>query len=144
MHTTARPATARLLAVCALLLGLFLMHGAPVSTGGCHEPMAMAMVAPVMAPEAHTHPNASPAPAVVGPAAHLAAGADATGSDSCVSTPAHDRLTVDTPPLLAILALALLAGWAPAWRRALTTVLRRRGPPTGGRSLLLLVSVART
>ncbi|MFF2039570.1 hypothetical protein ACFVVX_04020 [Kitasatospora sp. NPDC058170] len=31
-------AVARLLLLCALLAGLFLMHGSPTSAGGCHEP----------------------------------------------------------------------------------------------------------
>jgi hypothetical protein len=36
---TGRPGWARWTAVCGLLLGLFLMHGAPSSATGCHDSM---------------------------------------------------------------------------------------------------------
>ncbi|MFE4599712.1 hypothetical protein ACFRKE_02510 [Kitasatospora indigofera] len=142
MHTTTRPATARLLAVCTLLLGLFLMHGAPVSAGGCHDDMTHAVAAPGVASPHDVHTAGAAHGADRGPTA----APDTTmahGGTACLSTPAHGRAAQAAPTLLAVLALALLAGAGAHACLAGAAGLRRRGPP-GGRSLLLQVCVSRT
>ncbi|WP_354637148.1 hypothetical protein [Kitasatospora camelliae] len=143
MHTTTRPATARLLAVCTLLLGLFLMHGAPVSAGGCHDDMTQAVAAPGVASPHEAHIAGASHAADRGPSAVPATTA-AHSSTACLSTPAHGRVTLAAPSLLAVLALALLAGAGALGRVPGVAGLRRRGPPHGGRSLLLQVCVSRT
>jgi hypothetical protein len=139
------PRAARLLAVCALLCGLFLMHGAPASAAdGCHAswptamttamttPMTTAMTAKPM----RSSPSATPSATATG-------SADAYGGH-CVALQARERIALPWPdagavPVLARTAPAVVlaaggAGGAQRWR----------GPPSGGRELLLRVSVART
>lgn len=140
-----RRGTALLIAVCAVLFGLFLMHGAPATAAGCHGEATAA--AGAMAHDGH-----APAPVQAHPLAaaphHPGAGVLATerGTDAhgllCVSISAGDRLPLPASPLVAIVLLALLAAWAPyrTWRLGRTA---RRGPP-GGRPLLLKVCIART
>jgi hypothetical protein len=144
MHTTPRPATARLLTVCGLLLGLFLMHGAPVAAGGCHDDMTRAVAAPGMASPHH----ADTAPAVVaartgGPSA-APGQADPRGGAACLSTPAHGRVALAAPLLTAVLSPALLAGAGAPGRATGVAERRRRGPPAAGRSLLHQVGISRT
>lgn len=126
------PRAARLLAVCALLCGLFLMHGAPASAAdGCHAAWPTAMTTPMTGKLMHSSPSAT-------------ASADAYGGH-CVALQARERIALpwtDTGavPVLARTAPAVVlaagggAGGAQRWR----------GPPSGGRELLLRVSVART
>ncbi|MFJ2633446.1 hypothetical protein ACIO6U_16130 [Streptomyces sp. NPDC087422] len=143
-----RPRTPRLLAVCAVLLGLFFMHGAPASASeGCHgAPMAMSMgtdmgiarmstTAPVAA-TTHSTPHVRPQ----APAPHVAK----TGSGgTCWATPVRARAPLTgwaqvafaVPPLLG--AGLAASGTAPSRDR-------RRAPPPGGRAILLRVCVART
>ncbi|MFF7183587.1 hypothetical protein [Streptomyces sp. NPDC008121] len=124
-------AGARVLAVCVVLFGLFLMHGSPATAAsGCSsgtESVSMPGHAAAMSPEA-TH---GPASAVAGPGSH---------AQSCVSTPAH-RFTLPAVAVgvvaIAASMLVLQRGQVPRGDRPL------RGPP-GGRSLLLQVCVART
>src|SRR5690348_16838794 len=103
------PGLARLFAVLAVLVGLFLMHGAPTAAmGDCHESMAL------------TLPGAHPMAAT---AAHTAAGPSvqtqrqsetASGSQgtSCVTTPIRGHLTLPAPVLAfaALVALTVLIG----------------------------------
>ena len=155
-----RGGIARLLMVCAVLAGLFLMHGAPASAAeGCHgaspasmaTPVSAAMTAPV---PAGSEPGARAA--VVTSAGHAAmahpgdgqavhAGAPATRHGAtCLSTPARGRTALPANAL-AVLVVAALAAAGAAGRVAVRGRARRRGPPPpGGRGLLLQVSVART
>ncbi|MER5749236.1 hypothetical protein [Streptomyces sp. NPDC002088] len=136
---------ARLLAVCAVLFGLFLMHGAPVTAaGGCHGAMP-AMSSPM--PDGHDVAAATMAHA---PDAHQPGlsvrHVDAPGMSGvlCVSTPASKRVPLPAPGLIAMAAVAVLAVWMPAELRAAAGRMGRRGPPSGGRDLLLQVCIART
>lgn len=138
-----RRGPARLLAVCAVLLGVFLMHGAPaVAAGGCSGDPAVSSAAHhgdataramAAAHAAMAHPDASGVWAVSGAGGHGA---------QCVARSAPDRLPVSEPALVTAVALALLTAWCLyrvfGWGRR-----RHRGPP-GGRQLLLQVCVART
>ncbi|MEV5604712.1 hypothetical protein AB0L33_25060 [Streptomyces sp. NPDC052299] len=139
-----RRGVARLAAVSALLLGLFLMHGAPATAAeGCHGAMPSA-VAPM--PDHHTASAMAPAetPTTVhgAPAVRAATGAGMRG-EMCLSTPAQQRNPLPVPALLAVVA-AVLAGWASEDWRVRIGRLRRRGPPVGGRELLTRVCIART
>ncbi|WP_143686957.1 hypothetical protein [Streptomyces sp. TLI_171] len=122
---------ARWAVLCALLLGLFLMHGSPASAAGCHR----------MAPE----PSAGAAGlrhdldghaerSVTGPVPHGSSAA------ACVSTQARDPLPLTAP------------GAAVPWTHPRPPSARPvaagdagggRAPPGGGRELLLRVCVAR-
>ncbi|MFE3032468.1 hypothetical protein ACFXKY_12540 [Streptomyces canus] len=140
-----RRGIARLLALCAVLFGLFLMHGAPATAAeGCHGAMST-MAAPPMtgghdAALLAPHAPAAPGPGLAARAADLAGMPGAL----CVSTPAHERTPLPAPGLLAVAGAAPLAlctltrQWAAAGGRG------RRGPPDGGRDLLLQMCVART
>ncbi|KUN09208.1 hypothetical protein AQI95_05005 [Streptomyces yokosukanensis] len=136
---------ARLLAVCAVLIGVFLMHGAPATAAeGCHD----ATPAMAAAPAAHGH-HAAPIPAAASPVhasgpAVGAAAATGTAGTLCVSTPAHERFPLPAPGLLAVAGAGALALWVSARLRAAADGTGRRGPPARGRDLLLQVCVART
>lgn len=138
--TPSRPPVARLMAVCAVLVGLFLMHGSPASAaGGCHGAMAGAL------PGAHGAPGASGSHAEALPTGHRTDSSPLTSSGPtgtlCVSTPAQQSLPL---PALGALAVVGLAGWEPLGRRLTAAVTRWRGPPRGGRGVLLRVCVTRT
>ncbi|MFE7168217.1 hypothetical protein [Streptomyces sp. NPDC057616] len=157
----AKRGTARLLAVCAVLFGLFLMHGAPSTAAeGCHGAMGAAggtttgmagtpMTGVANAPVAGGHHTAmaSSTPPVVdaasGPTMRGAASSGMPGT-LCVSTPAHDRIPLPASGLLAVTGALAVVLWGPAGLRAAAGGTGRRGPPTGGRGLLLQVCVART
>jgi len=156
---------ARLLMVCAVLAGLFLMHGSPTAAAeGCHgalptalpsaaAPMLMSMPmgegegegTTAVAARADSSP-AMPRPGtalttLAAPAVHAGAPSMAHGA-MCVSTPARARFLLPAHTLLvavAVLAVTALGGRAAGRARA-----RRGQPPPGGRSLLLQVGVART
>jgi hypothetical protein len=136
-------ARARLLVLCAVLLGLFLMHGAPAgATGGCHGMVE----APASTQHAHEAPMAPQTSVGVAlPGAVQVGVADGTGSPGalCVSTPARDRIAVPAASLVAAVALAGLLAWSITGRRWSRARGSRRGPPDG-RGLLLQVCVART
>ena len=126
----------------AVLLGLFLMHGGPAAAdGGCHGAMADTAVTAVT----------QPAPATM--AAHSAGHSRTSGDKAstradetmrgalCLATPPRPALPL--PPLAAA-ALALpVAALLPRAPRAYAGT-RRRGPPLGGRELLLQACIART
>ncbi|MFG2146355.1 hypothetical protein ACGFRG_19425 [Streptomyces sp. NPDC048696] len=138
---------ARLLAVCVVLFGLFLMHGAPASAAeGCHGSMTahapMAAHTPMAAGhDASPMTHASPMDGQ-GPSARAAEGAGMSGA-LCVSTPAQQRISLGAPGLAAVVAVTVLTAWALARLRA-EGGSRRRGPPVGGRDHLLRVCIART
>ncbi|WP_225839241.1 hypothetical protein [Streptomyces sp. NK08204] len=146
---TGRQGVARLLMLCAVLLGLFLMHGAPTAAGGCHGETAV-MDSPVPHGD-HRAAAATMADAATtthaahaGTTASVVRAHDASGmpGELCVSTPAHQRTSVPAPALLGVAALAALALRSPTLLRSGRAM--RRGPPSGGRTLLLQVCVART
>ena len=160
----AKRGTARLLTVCAVLFGLFLMHGAPSTAAeGCHGGMGMGaaggsttagmagtpMTGVANAPIAGAHhaAMASSTPPVVdaasGPTMRGAASSGMPGT-LCVSTPAHDRIPLPASGLLAVTGALAVVLWGPAGLRAAAGGTGRRGPPAGGRGLLLQVCVART
>ncbi|MFJ8002976.1 hypothetical protein [Streptomyces fagopyri] len=139
----------RLLAVCAVLFGLFFMHGAPATAaGGCHGAMP-AMSSPMSSSMSDGHDLApvtmGHAPGARQPGLSVRH-ADASGMPGvqCVSTPASQRIPLPTPGLLAPAAVAVPAFWMPAGLRAAVGRTGRRGPPTSGRDLLHQVCVART
>ncbi|SHN30562.1 hypothetical protein [Actinacidiphila paucisporea] len=146
-----RRGTARVLAICVVLAGLFLMHGSPASAAnGCHGDLSASMSVPMSAGsdpgtappsaafgshEAMTHPGSGQAVrAGAPPMAH---------GVTCLSTPAHGRPVLPFRALTVIVAAQALAGLA---GRVLVRgrATRRGPPPPGGRGLLLQVSVART
>ncbi|WP_377267656.1 hypothetical protein [Peterkaempfera sp. SMS 1(5)a] len=147
-----RAARARRLAVCILLLGLFLMHGAPASAAtGCHNIMsdpASVAVPPV-------HPG-STMPTLAGAGRslqHSSAASTVTAGPStpgmggavCLSTPARGGLPLPAPsPVLVAFLVAVLGALSLASRPLGPSAPGLRAPPSGGRALLLQVCVART
>ncbi|MET8635252.1 hypothetical protein ABZX69_44315 [Streptomyces sp. NPDC004074] len=135
----------RALAVCAVLFGLFLMHGAPATAaGGCHGAMP-AMPSPM--PGGH---DAAATTLAHTPDAHQPGlrvrHVDASGMPGvlCVSTLASKRIPLSAPGLFAVAAVAVLAVWMPPGLWAAVSRTGRRGPPSGGRDLLLQVCIAQT
>jgi len=134
-------AVARLVVLCGVLAGLFLMHGSPSSAAaGCHEamsgmtaehstgkrPMAEHSVAEEQAPGEHATSTAHrPGQGVV----------------SCVSTQARGGVSLAGPGLPAALEPPLPT--PAAVRPAVGTADGSRAPPAG-RALLLQVCVSRT
>ncbi|MCC3779260.1 hypothetical protein [Streptomyces sp. UNOB3_S3] len=148
----ARRAAARALTVCAVLLGLFLMHGNPAAAiDGCHGgmsapasasmPMATQPAGHIPASAAghdhHQSSDTSPAHASAKPDMPMMAGA------LCTSTPARDQAKLATAGPLMLLAFVIFGGWQQAGRLRACRA-QRRGPPRSGRNLLLQVCVART
>ncbi|MFF5538449.1 hypothetical protein ACFY71_39370 [Streptomyces cinerochromogenes] len=138
-----RRGIARLLAVCAVLFGLFLMHGSPVSAaGGCHG----STPAPALMPAGHDASLMTtahtPATYLPGPALQVHGTAGMPGG-LCVATVTHERVPLPVPGLLAVAAITVSAAWAPARLRTLHAS-GLRGPPTGGRDHLLRACIART
>lgn len=141
---------ARLLVVCVVLAGLFLMHGAPASAAeGCHSMTSASMLAPMPGTGGH---SAATAPSGHRAVAHgvggqsVQAGTASTGHGvMCVSTPAREHTLL--PPhalLLLLVVVAMLALWMLAGPAAVRGRAGRRGPPPpGGRGLLLQVGIAR-
>ncbi|GAA2793169.1 hypothetical protein RMN57_20775 [Kitasatospora sp. CM 4170] len=136
---------ARLLAVCALLAGLFLMHGSPTSAGGCHEPAAPApataphhTAADPAAPQHAAAPPTAPGPRLDG----LRTAGGEQQAASCVSTRDRDAAELSPPAAQALApAAALFAALGVPYRRRTDGP---RAPPAAGRRLLLRVCVART
>ncbi|MFE7045554.1 hypothetical protein ACFU9X_40950 [Streptomyces atratus] len=141
---TRTPGASRLLVLCAVLCGLFLMHGAPASAAeGCHGKMAMTSDAPMPTTTGAGHTSLTDAHSSLTDAhstAQAAAAVPGMNGESCVSTHARDRLL----PLLMSLGLVVLAVWGLGRRRTAVRGPARRGPPFAGRDLLLQVCIART
>ncbi|KUN56044.1 hypothetical protein AQJ46_49015 [Streptomyces canus] len=140
-----RRGIARLLAVCAVLFGLFLMHGAPATAAeGCHGAMPTMALSPITgghdAALLATHAPAAPAPGL----AVRAAGLSGMPGALCVSTPAHERTPLPAPGLLDVAGAAVLTPWMLTRLPAAANWTGRRGPPDSGRDLLLQVCIART
>ncbi|MCZ4124042.1 hypothetical protein [Streptomyces sp. H39-S7] len=134
-----RRGIARLLALCAVLFGLFLMHGAPATAAeGCHGATAPTGV--------HEDPHAmrsATVPMMTHPSLQQASGSAAMDGTTCVSTPARDTTPLTTPGLLAV--VTVLASVLLARNHLAQAQPERCGPPPpGGRSLLLQVCIART
>jgi len=165
---TAAPggAVARLVVLCGLLLGLFLMHGSPASAAsGCHRPSATAMADPADSPhggadtphggtaEAGTPMSMSmsmvpmatttaTAPTDADRWAH-AAPALHSGAESCLSTQSRSTVHPAAGPGLT-LAVAAVPPLVPAAAGPGDAADGCRAPPYAGRELLLKVCVART
>ncbi|MFE2379754.1 hypothetical protein [Streptomyces sp. NPDC059398] len=152
-------ATARLAAVCAVLFGLFLMHGAPATAaGGCHgAPSGNAVMpgglgATAMASghgaRAMTSAGAHEATVHSGPGlradtAFRAGPEQPMRGAVCVSTPARDHTSLRQAGLSALAVVALLAARVLNGRPVLLGRTGKGGPPGSGRSLLLQVCIAR-
>lgn len=137
-----RRGIARLLALCAVLFGLFLMHGSPASAAeGCHG----SMPAPLTAGHEASPMTTAHAPAThhPGPAVVQAAGTAGMPGAQCVATPAHEWIPLPAPGLLAVAAITVPAAWTPA-RPGAPGGNGLRGPPAGGRDHLLQACIART
>ncbi|MBD0737326.1 hypothetical protein [Streptomyces sp. CBMA29] len=153
-----RPRTPRLLAVCAVLLGLFFMHGAPASASeGCHGvavtmdlDMDLARMSSAASVDATVSATVSVAVAATtratphvrpqAPASHVAK----TGSGgTCWATPVRARAPLTGWAQVAF-ALLPLAGAGLAASGTAPSRDRRRTPPPGGRAISLRVCVART
>lgn len=138
----------RWLTVCALMLGLFAMHGLPAAAGtGCHGDPTVTMTdpAPVAQPMAPVAAPMTPRQRQAGAVASSPASPHSTGG-SCVSTPPRIPSGLTGPSLLGmaglLAALLVTAGaqaGGPRWRAR-----RRRGPPVAGIVLLTQVCVSRT
>ncbi|MGW6151707.1 hypothetical protein ACWFRM_01025 [Streptomyces sp. NPDC055144] len=137
-----RKGIARLLALCAVLLGLFLMHGAPANAAeGCHG--AISAPAALSTEHAGTAMASTPSSVMTHAAAQQASAMSVMGGAMCLSTPARDFTTLQVVGLMAV--VAVLAVLPVVGRPVALGRTGRRGPPTpGGRSLLLQVCVART
>lgn len=143
----------RLLMVCAVLAGLFLMHGAPASAAeGCHGTASAPMPAAVSAVGGHGEAAAPMSggsrPAMVqgvgGRTVH-AEGPSTGHGVMCVSTPSREHSLLPPHAALPMVVAAVPALWALAGLRVVRGRAGRRGPPPpGGRGLLLQVGVART
>jgi hypothetical protein len=152
----------------AVLLGLFLMHGGPASAaGGCHGGMRDTAVMP-SGLRSGSGTGSSPAPAKAMATAHaamashpaehsmaedpadrpMAAHANATahaytGMPGALCVATTPRSEIPSPPVAAgalVFPVAVVLPWA----RRVSGGVRRRGPPGGGRELLLQVCIART
>ncbi|MFE9425079.1 hypothetical protein ACFYNO_19120 [Kitasatospora sp. NPDC006697] len=144
MPATSSPATrrrtaARLLLLAAVLLGLFLMHGAPTADAAdCHSvttAMPTPAQAPTPAPTAMAHPERPERPQAA-PAAHPHPGG---APGSCLALPARAASAHAVAPAL---FTPVTRTFTPL-HRAAHPLPHRRGPPTGGRDVLLQVCVAR-
>jgi hypothetical protein len=137
------PGIARLLALCAVLFGLFLMHGSPATVaGGCHGEVGSA---PAVRHAGHGSSMTAAAEATQVPTGTVeiqAMDGMAGHGSLCLATPAQNKIPLPAAPVIALFVFAALAAWAlyRAWNPGGTG---RRGPP-GGRDLLLQVCVART
>ncbi|MEV6113720.1 hypothetical protein AB0L59_14665 [Streptomyces sp. NPDC052109] len=144
----------------AVLLGLFLMHGGPAAAaGGCHGATPDTAVTHSTAIPTAEHPAHHPGMTAEHP--ERAAGHPQTAAGTGVVVGGKAALRVDeamrgalcqattprseipAPPGAAVALLLPAAGLLP-WVRPGSGGTRRRGPPGGGRPLLLQVCVART
>ncbi|MGH3684251.1 MAG: hypothetical protein ACRDRU_12155 [Pseudonocardiaceae bacterium] len=138
-------ATARLVAVCAVLAGLFLMHGLPMQ--GCHGGagmLALPMVHPAAAPaELDMAAGAMAASVSHSPAYDVSeVGSDAGESGAlCVSTPPPPGWAGLLALLLGVSVVGLLR---PPGRVTSPSNQRLRAPPIAGSALLRTLCLSRT
>lgn len=124
-------AVARLVVLCSVLAGLFLMHGSPTAAAGCHRPTTAAV-----------HADHSPmAPAMAGQGGQHAAPVGHPG-ETCVSTQVRGGAPLVPPGPLPAAASPTAPTGCP--QQAPGTGDGSRAPPHGGRAVLLKVCVART
>jgi hypothetical protein len=140
--TLSARATARLIAVCAVLVGLFFMHGLPAQ----HCSGGVGGSAPMM-----TH---SPTVAIAADDPGKAAGGMTASASRSLAESAAGAVCVSTPPppgwagLLALLLAIGAVGLAGVLRSAQPATqprnLRLRAPPLAGAALLMNLCVFRT
>ncbi|WP_329496700.1 hypothetical protein [Kitasatospora herbaricolor] len=152
---TRERATAQLLLLCAVLAGLFLMHGSPAAAGDCHRalgampgPPAAAASSGAAHQAAHRHPDtAGRAGVTAGRAGEVSAPApSAPGPHArdtlCLATKTRDGAALPAPgPATGAPAVVLPAVPAAGFARSAGSP---RAGPGGGRHILLQVCVART
>ena len=133
-NTASARAIARLLTVCAVLAGLFFMHGLPAQacSGGTGDMSAMTTTS-----TAGHQDGVTPAAGVAHREMVTAAVEHGT---ACVFTPAPRGLDA----LLALLLLAATVGLASAQRLPNSGGHRHRAPPLTGATLLTTLCVSRT
>ncbi|MEV4559838.1 hypothetical protein AB0K51_22965 [Kitasatospora sp. NPDC049285] len=125
---------ARWALLCALLLGLFLMHGSPTGAAGCHPQP------PAAAGESSPHAATAGADERTPAAAAAPYRPGHAGAASCVSTQARDHAPLAAPGPATVWTGAVALAH-PRVRPAADG--RGRAPPEGGRELLTRVGVAR-
>ncbi|MFC1415892.1 hypothetical protein [Streptacidiphilus cavernicola] len=143
-----RTGAARMLAVLAVLVGMFLMHGAPTSaTGDCHD--AASATLPAVQPMSVQPMAATPvlSKSVAGSTV-LVPRASASGMGAmnglCLSTGTRDHLDVSPASLVALALVVVFAALLEAGVLGPFMRARRGGPPGAGRQILLRVCIART
>ncbi len=144
-------ATARLIAVCAVLAGLFAMHGLPAQgcSGGVEASApSMAMARPATVVTAVTGPDMAAGMAVSAssPLAYAVVEAGANAGEAgvlCVSTPPPPAWAGLLALLLGISGIGLASILGLADRAARPSGQRRRAPPLAGSALLMNLCVSR-
>ncbi|MFD0256714.1 hypothetical protein ACFXKJ_06270 [Kitasatospora indigofera] len=161
---TRERATAQLLLLCAVLAGLFLMHGSPAAAGDCHRALGAMPGPPAVAAAAgHRHapmteaapvteasPVTAPAPvtAAMGVrAAEVSAPPPAAPGPHardtlCLATKARDGAALPAPGPATGASAVVLPAVVAAGSGGFAG--RSRAGPGGGRHILLRVCVART
>ncbi|MFE2910089.1 hypothetical protein [Kitasatospora indigofera] len=149
---TRERATAQLLLLCAVLAGLFLMHGSPAAAGDCHRALGAMPGPPAVAAAAgHRHApmtEAAPVTEAIGvrtaevSAPPPAAPGPHARDTLCLATKARDGAALPAPgPATgapAVVLPAVVAAGSGGFAG------RSRAGPGGGRHILLRVCVART
>jgi hypothetical protein len=144
-------ATARLVAVCAVLSGLFFMHGLPAQ--GCAGGVGMAtpsMAHPATVATAAGGPGMAASARAASVRHPLAPSAVAVGADAgepgalCVSTPPPPGWAGLLALLLAVSVVGLESVLDSADGATRPSNLRLRAPPLAGFALLMTLCVSRT
>ncbi|MCA1695727.1 MAG: hypothetical protein LC749_13930 [Actinobacteria bacterium] len=141
-------ATARLVAVGAVLSGLFFMHG--LVTQGCAggaQASASSMAHPATVATAMSRPDTATGVVVASasrPLAHSASGGDAGESAAlCMSTPPPPGWTGLLALLLGVILIGLASVLGSSDRVTCPSNRRRRAPPLAGSTLLMNLCVSR-
>lgn len=140
-------ATARLVAVCAVLAGLFFMHGLPAP--GCHggagvpaPSMAHSATVPAAAGEPDTAAGVMATPASRSPVAEVGS-AGGLGA-LCVSTPPPPGWAGLLALLLGVSVVGLARAMNSPGRATSPRNQRLRAPPMAGSALLMSLCLSRT
>lgn len=131
---------ARVLTVCAVLVGLFVMHGLPAQACPAGTGMAAASAAGHRGEPARATMSVQGEMSTAFPAVHTATPEHGT---ACVFTPAPRGID----ELLALLLAATVALVSPAWRPTVAGYRyprSHRAPPGPGTELLTALCVSRT